>query len=115
MGRLFIHYLTGPRVYVCTCCSSHLANHSDIVSKEFQGRHGKAYLFQSAINVTAGTVETRMLRTGRHQVADIFCNNCQEILGWKYEFAWEEDQKYKEGKYIIEKAKMKRCATWQIA
>jgi hypothetical protein len=47
-----------------------------------------------------------MLITGLHVVADIYCNCCLQILGWKYEEAFEEKEKYKEGKYIIEKAKM---------
>jgi len=112
MGRLFLNYLNGKRIYICTSCESHLTNYDDIVSKNFQGRHGKAYLFRACVNVTAGTVEERMLRTGMHKVADIYCNNCQELLGWKYEVAYEDSQKYKEGKYIIEKAKMKRDKTW---
>lgn len=29
------------------------------------------------------------------QVADIFCNVCNTNLGWKYEMAFEEGQKYK--------------------
>jgi hypothetical protein len=32
------------------------------------------------------------------------------VLGWKYEKAFEEGQKYKEGKYIIEKAKMEKIS-----
>jgi hypothetical protein len=113
MGRLFLNYLSGPKVYVCQNCESHLSCHEDIISKAFQGRHGKAYLFRGVVNVTAGPVEKRILRTGVHQVADIYCNSCQEVIGWKYEVAYEESQKYKEGKYIIEKAKMKRASTWQ--
>ncbi len=31
------------------------------------------------------------------QVADIFCNVCNTNLGWKYEMAFEEGQKYKVG------------------
>ncbi len=44
--------------------------------------------------------------TGLHTVADVYCNCCQSCLGWKYVEAFEESQKYKEGKCIIEKAKM---------
>jgi len=47
-----------------------------------------------------------------HTVADIFCSCCQQVLGWKYEQAFEESQKYKEGKYIIEKAKMVKEGSW---
>ena len=36
-----------------------------------------------------------MLITGLHTVADIFCTVCNTNLGWKYEAAFEEGQKYK--------------------
>jgi hypothetical protein len=112
MGRLFLNYLSSNKVYVCSTCESHFTTYDDIVSKAFQGRHGKAYLFRGVVNVTAGPIEKRNLRTGMHQVADIYCNQCQEIVGWKYEIAYEESQKYKEGKFIIEKAKLKRATNW---
>uniref|UniRef100_N1QWB1 Protein yippee-like n=1 Tax=Aegilops tauschii TaxID=37682 RepID=N1QWB1_AEGTA len=41
-----------------------------------------------------------------HTVADIHCHDCLEVLGWKYERAYEESYKYKEGKFIFEKAKI---------
>jgi hypothetical protein len=71
-----------------------------------QGRNGRAYLFTNVVNVTVGVKEDRHLMTGLHTVADICCLQCQEVLGWKYEKAYEESQKYKEGKYILEKAKV---------
>ena len=46
--------------------------------------------------------------TGLHTVADVACCQCNEVLGWKYEKAYEETQKYKEGKFILEKAKVMR-------
>jgi hypothetical protein len=58
------------------------------------------------VNVSVGPKEDRQLMTGLHTVADISCSQCQEVLGWKYEKAFEESQKYKEGKYILEKAKV---------
>ena len=42
--------------------------------------------------------------TGRHMVRDVSCKRCDQKLGWMYEFATEEQQKYKEGKVILEKA-----------
>ncbi len=39
-------------------------------------------------------------------MADVFCSDCQAYVGWKYEEAFEESQKYKEGKFILEKAKI---------
>lgn len=47
------------------------------------------------VNVALGPKEDRMLITGLHTVADIFCTVCNTNLGWKYEMAFEEGQKYK--------------------
>ncbi|KAH9554185.1 hypothetical protein CY35_08G050800 [Sphagnum magellanicum] len=54
------------------------------------------------VNVSVGPQEDQMMTTGKHTVADIFCNCCQWIVGWKYESAFEKSQKYKEGKFILE-------------
>lgn len=45
--------------------------------------------------------------TGRHWVRDVFCKNCNDKVGWMYEFALEDAQRYKEGKVILEKALVK--------
>uniref|UniRef100_A0A7S4KLT5 Protein yippee-like n=1 Tax=Guillardia theta TaxID=55529 RepID=A0A7S4KLT5_GUITH len=106
MGKIFKIYLCGDRIYSCSGCRTHLAKHDQIVSKAFQGRHGRAFLFSNVVNITLGPKEDRILITGLHTVADVYCNCCQAVLGWKYVEAFEESQKYKEGKCIIEKAKM---------
>ncbi|GJS81570.1 yippee-like protein [Tanacetum coccineum] len=72
----------------------------------FHCRHGKAYLFDKIVNVTVGEKEDRMMITGLHTVADIFCVGCGSIVGWKYESAREKGQKYKEGKFILERFKV---------
>jgi hypothetical protein len=58
------------------------------------------------VNVYMGPIERRVLITGLHTVADIFCVGCHSVVGWKYEEAYEESQKYKEGRYILEKTKI---------
>lgn len=58
------------------------------------------------MNISVGTKEDRQLMTGLHTVADIYCRDCRGVLGWKYERAYEESQRYKEGKFIFEKAKI---------
>ncbi|RVW14818.1 Protein yippee-like [Vitis vinifera] len=58
------------------------------------------------MNVNVGPKEDRHLMTGLHTVADVFCCDCCQVLGWKYERAYEESQKYKEGKFILEKSKI---------
>eukprot|EP01099_Mayorella_cantabrigiensis_P000776 TRINITY_DN1338_c0_g1_i2.p1 TRINITY_DN1338_c0_g1~~TRINITY_DN1338_c0_g1_i2.p1 ORF type:complete len:115 (-),score=9.83 TRINITY_DN1338_c0_g1_i2:244-588(-) len=114
MGRLFKTFLNEPCVYGCSNCHSHLSVHDNIISKSFQGRHGRAYLFSKCVNVSIGPKEDRILITGLHTVADIYCNDCQTVVGWKYLAAVEESQKYKVGKYILEKAKIsKERSTWE--
>lgn len=66
------------------------------------------------INVTIGVKEERMLMTGMHTVADISCKVCATKIGWKYLHAFEEAQKYKENKYIIEKAKVSKESIWDL-
>lgn len=99
-------FLQGPRIYSCAHCCTHLTNHDEIISKSFQGRGGRAFLFDKVVNVHLGPCEDRLLITGLHVVADIFCDSCKRVLGWKYEEAYEESQKYKEGKFIVEKSKL---------
>lgn len=64
------------------------------------------------VNVGCGPAEERVLLTGLHAVADIYCENCKTTLGWKYEHAFESSQKYKEGKFIIELAHMIKDNGW---
>ncbi|KAL5736962.1 hypothetical protein ACOSQ2_031750 [Xanthoceras sorbifolium] len=98
--------LVGPRLYSCCNCRNHVSLHDDIISKAFQGRNGRAFLFSHTMNVVVGPKEDRHLLTGLHTVADIYCADCREVLGWKYERAYEASQKYKEGKFILEKSKI---------
>jgi len=96
-------YLDGPRIYTCGECRTHLTSHDEIISKSFHGRHGRAYLFDQCVNMTIGPPEDRRLMTGLHSVNDIFCKRCKTLIGWTYSKAYEQSQKYKEGKFIIEK------------
>lgn len=112
MGVLFKQYLSSDRVYTCSQCKTHCTDHGQLISKAFQGRHGRAYLFSDVVNVTLGPREDRMLITGLHTVCDIYCITCNCVLGWKYEVAYEESQKYKEGKFILEKAKVQKEGSW---
>nr|XP_054490959.1 protein yippee-like 4 [Agelaius phoeniceus] len=111
--RTFRSYLPrSHRTYSCVHCRAHLARHEELISKSFQGSHGRAYLFNSVVNVGCGPAEQRLLLTGLHSVADIFCQSCNTTLGWKYEQAFESSQKYKEGKFIIEMSHMVKENGW---
>ena len=38
--------------------------------------------------------QDRMMLTGRHIVRDVTCKKCEAKLGWMYEFATEDGQRY---------------------
>ncbi|OWM81422.1 protein yippee-like At5g53940 [Punica granatum] len=105
MGRIFVVELEG-RSYRCKFCKTHLALADDVVSRAFHCRRGKAYLFNKAVNITLGTLEERVMLSGLHTVGDVFCCCCGQILGWKYEAAHEKNQKYKEGKFVLERGRI---------
>ncbi|GMH36732.1 hypothetical protein BSKO_04605 [Bryopsis sp. KO-2023] len=105
MGRIYVEFVNG-RAYRCKCCGCHLATVDELLSKQFHSKNGRAYLFNVVVNVSAGPREKRLMTTGAHMVRDIFCVGCMFPVGWKYEEAYERAQKYKEGKFILERSKL---------
>ncbi|KYK54580.1 yippee [Drechmeria coniospora] len=81
---------------------SPLKDSINLWEQNFRGQHGKAYLFHNVVNVDAGEPLERNMTTGRHVVRDITCRQCKETVGWKYDKAYENSEKYKEGKFILE-------------
>jgi hypothetical protein len=71
-------------------------------------------MFSHAMNVVVGAKEDRQLTIGLHKVADIYCSDCREVLGWKYERAYEETQKYKESSYLRSQRLSKKTGSVQI-
>ncbi|BGP37212.1 hypothetical protein JCM10450v2_001120 [Rhodotorula kratochvilovae] len=110
MGLTHREYLAVPstatngKVFGCRRCRTHLTTSEQIESKNFNGQHGRAYLFTTVVNITCGPAEDRPMTTGLHTVRDIMCAKCGEVLGWKYDKAYEANQKYKERKFILERA-----------
>ncbi|KAI6703723.1 hypothetical protein NL676_012859 [Syzygium grande] len=102
MGRVFLVEL-GGRGYRCRFCNSPLALADDVLSKSFSCRQGRAFLFSNVVNITVGAEEERLMISGIHTVEDIFCCCCGQILGWKYVAAHDKNQKYKEGKFVLER------------
>ncbi|EXJ90813.1 hypothetical protein A1O1_03918 [Capronia coronata CBS 617.96] len=118
-------FLHGHRSHIqCAKCSTDLCLTSQIISRGFTGRHGRAYLVQgttSHIRTTTTALPNtflnkpipRNLVTGQHIVSDISCAICGSNLGWKYVQASEESQKYKVGKFILETKKIRMNVSWE--
>ena len=71
------------------------------VSQTFQSGPHRAFLFSSVVNVYHGPPCDRPLRTGLHVVSDLYCRQCHVNVGWYYNLAYEQSQKYKENKFIL--------------
>ena len=118
-------YLAGNTSHLrCAKCSVDICLVSQIISKGFTGRHGRAYLV-SPIPINFGRARasclpntrtdppsSRQLVTGAHTVSDVHCALCGSILGWRYDGAEEESQQYKVGKYILETKMICSSSDW---
>ncbi|KAL8720999.1 MAG: hypothetical protein Q9225_002239 [Loekoesia sp. 1 TL-2023] len=127
-------YLAGHSSHLrCARCATDFCPTSQIISKGFTGRHGRAYLvsaspvtdtapydYQSRYAKRASLPNTRthkavprQLVTGAHTVSDVSCAFCGSVIGWKYDSAEEETQRYKVGKYILETKKIFSSSSWE--
>lgn len=104
MGRIFLEHFGGTRLFLCASCDAFLTNRSELISTRFTGATGRAFLFNKVANLMYSDIQDRVMLTGRHMVRDVSCKNCKSKLGWMYEFATEESQRYKEGHIILERA-----------
>ncbi|UMM30807.1 hypothetical protein L5515_012541 [Caenorhabditis briggsae] len=103
MGLKFFDVVASELSYICATCQIYLTNKSEIVSTSFSGITGPAILFKHVKNIRHATLEQRLLMTGSHFVRDIFCANCNDSLGWTYEYASDNKERYKEGCIILER------------
>lgn len=55
-------------------------------------------------NLENGAKEKRDMLTGVYTVCDVTCHQCHSYLGWKYLHAKNYEEKYKEGKFVMESA-----------
>ncbi|KAJ4703521.1 Protein yippee-like, partial [Melia azedarach] len=113
-GGFFLVELKGRSFYKCRFCNSHLALADNVLSWSFNCRRGRAYLFSEVVNIMLGPPEERLMLSGLHTVEDIFCCCCGQILGWKYVAAHEKNQKYKEGKFVLERWRITEEVTEEL-
>merc|ERR1712018_992276 len=104
MGRVYLEHFGGAKLYSCAQCDTFLTNKAELISTRFTGATGRAFLFNRVVNLNYSETQDRIMLTGRHIVRDVTCKKCDTKLGWVYEFATEENQRYKEGRVILERA-----------
>ncbi|XP_065863097.1 protein yippee-like At4g27740 [Euphorbia lathyris] len=93
-------------LYSCLNCRNPIAFQSDLISKGYKAKSGQAYMFSHVMSVVLGRKEERQLITGKYSIASIYCSSCGEELGWKYIYAFDPKQRYKEGHFVVEKLKL---------
>lgn len=132
VSRFGGNYLNGHTSHLrCAKCSTDVCLTSQIISKGFTGRHGRAYLvspspvlsgspqvFKAAYDLCLPNTKTddpssRQLVTGVHTVSDVRCAFCNSVLGWRYDEAEEDSQRYKVGKYILETKMICSSSNWE--
>ncbi|KAJ9109079.1 hypothetical protein QFC21_000407 [Naganishia friedmannii] len=92
--------------FACGACDTPLFQSKDIITTILSGAMGKSLLVRNPrtnVVFSSGEKQTR-LTTGMHITRDIECFTCHKPLGWYYVKAFEADQKFKEGAYLIEKS-----------
>ncbi|KAI0088125.1 yippee zinc-binding/DNA-binding /Mis18, centromere assembly-domain-containing protein [Irpex rosettiformis] len=104
----------GHPTFQCSTCAATIALQDELISKSFAGRDGRGYLMHSATNLKMGKKEDRSLLTGTHTVSDVFCLGCNERMGWYYVKAPDNTQKYKEGKYLLERERLIKDNAWKL-
>ncbi|KAL5247718.1 hypothetical protein ACHWQZ_G019563 [Mnemiopsis leidyi] len=113
MGK-FAEYLDG-KVYSCKHCRTNLARHQDIMSKQYEGTSGPAYLFTSVVNVKCQEPRLAVLWSGQHSISAVQCSTCSTDLGWKYVRVSSPSQRFKEGKFLIESAYTFKENRWHLS
>ncbi|GMG34232.1 unnamed protein product [Ambrosiozyma monospora] len=91
-----------PMIYGCCNCLTHLTTTNLVISDRYTGSSGNALLIYKVLNVKVGRSMFRKMTTGDYTVADICCHQCGKVVGWKYLKSSAEDQKFKEGRFILE-------------
>lgn len=100
------HATLPPEIYRCPDCHTDICHSESVISTDFWGAHGSAYLVSRVINVQMDPLDTKQMRTGIYGVKNIHCAQCHRTLGWMYCCSQYACEQYKVGKYVIEKAIM---------
>ncbi|KAJ7747221.1 yippee-domain-containing protein [Mycena metata] len=93
--------------YNCSTCSAVIALQDETITKLFQGRDGRGLRVPFILRCSP-------FPQALHTVADVFCLGCNERMGWYYHKASDFSQKYKEGKYLLEREKLVKENAWEL-
>ncbi|KAF5326545.1 hypothetical protein D9611_000234 [Ephemerocybe angulata] len=100
-----------PRALTCKLCQAIITSNNVLFPSSqlppqsrtsFRGFSGKASLFTETYNVHIAKPGIQLMATGAHTMSEINCGSCHTYLGWKIVRAYEESERWKEGKFLLE-------------
>eukprot|EP01083_Nonionella_stella_P115624 342984_1 len=95
--------------FACGNCDETLFTKSQIISK-VTTKASDACLTTGVCNVSFGPRVCRKFPSGLYTVLQLFCNGCLNPIGWKFEEAFEERQRYREGKFMVNTSNIKEVS-----
>eukprot|EP00475_Leptophrys_vorax_P013836 TRINITY_DN2019_c2_g1_i1.p1 TRINITY_DN2019_c2_g1~~TRINITY_DN2019_c2_g1_i1.p1 ORF type:complete len:161 (-),score=28.96 TRINITY_DN2019_c2_g1_i1:117-599(-) len=103
-GRIMLQFEPNEPHYCCARCGTQIASRDQLMSSQFRGRTGRAFLFGAVINCvqSPNEPELTLLASGAHYICELSCVLCHERLGWNYRRAVNASNKYKEGHSCLE-------------
>ncbi|XP_009627383.1 protein yippee-like At4g27740 [Nicotiana tomentosiformis] len=78
------------RFYMCRICQNHVALSEDFSLNYTPATGVTGGVFDKVVNVHVNEAEQQR-QLGLHTVADVYCNKCENLLGWKFIEVFEED------------------------
>ncbi|KAM0133694.1 hypothetical protein ACHAP3_005821 [Botrytis cinerea] len=73
----------------------------EFLPEHFFDRTGEAFIFSDVFNISFGKPEELKATTGLHIIRSIYCRVCATEVGWRYDRAPSDVERYKEGKYLL--------------
>lgn len=96
---------TNQKVITCKNCLNHLCLSTLVISSDFSGASGKAFLVDSVLNYEFYGIPVKLeMLTGIYLISKVRCIQCKTGLGWYYNRSFTSTECYKEGKFVIELA-----------
>lgn len=89
-------------VFQCVTCCTSILKASDIISSSYRAVTGPGYLTGAARNITTSEeTQEAVYTSGRYDVREVSCKNCQTKLGITYVGAAVLWNKHKVGKFLL--------------
>ncbi|KAM3231909.1 protein yippee-like [Capsicum annuum] len=114
MGNLFLlEFNVSDRFYMCRICQNHVALCQDFSLNYSPVTGVTGGVFDEVVNVHVNEAE-KQRQLGPHTVADVYCNKCDNLLGWKFIEVFEEDPVARKDMVMLQMGKLQERNRNQI-